>query len=141
MAYRSKAGCTADSVPKINQDQYVIHPRFLNESDKYFFGVLDGHGMNGHLVSGFLKENLPKIIENYYSQFPKDIPKVFAKSFFEVNQGLLQTGIDCSLSGSTAVTILILGNKLYCGNVGDSRAILAKKKKWEMKKRADIYRS
>jgi serine/threonine protein phosphatase PrpC len=26
------------------------------------FGVCDGHGVNGHLVSDFVKKNLPRII-------------------------------------------------------------------------------
>jgi serine/threonine protein phosphatase PrpC len=29
-------------------------------------------------------------------------------------------------SGSTCVTVLIVGNKVFCANVGDSRAVLAR---------------
>ena len=41
--------------------------------------------------------------------------------------GLRSTGIDCSNSGSTCVTVLWKGNSLVCGNVGDSRAVLGKR--------------
>jgi len=34
--------------------------------------------------------------------------------------------IDISLSGSTCVSVLTLGQKLFCANVGNSRAILVK---------------
>ena len=28
------------------------------------FGVMDGHGINGHLVSDFVKKNLPQILSS-----------------------------------------------------------------------------
>lgn len=31
--------------------------------DRYLFGVCDGHGVNGHFVSDFIKEILPENIE------------------------------------------------------------------------------
>lgn len=37
---------------------------------------------------------------------------------------LMQTNIDSSLSGSTVVVVVIIDNKLWCGNVGDSRAVI-----------------
>ena len=36
------------------------------------------------------------------------------------------SGIDLYFSGSTCVSILIVGNKVFCANVGDSRAVLAR---------------
>jgi serine/threonine protein phosphatase PrpC len=36
------------------------------------------------------------------------------------------SGIDLYFSGSTCVTVLIVGNKIFCANVGDSRAVLAR---------------
>ena len=32
------------------------------------FGVCDGHGINGHLVSDFVKKNLPKILGAMFVQ-------------------------------------------------------------------------
>lgn len=127
MAYRSKAGCSVGKTPKINQDSYFVCPRFTNVANKYFFGVADGHGLNGHIVSGYIKENLPKFLEKYYNQFPNDIHKAFELAFSDTNRGILNSDTDCTLSGSTTVSVLLLGTKLYCGNVGDSRAILARK--------------
>ena len=44
---------------KINQDSFIAHTNFGKKKDRYYFGVCDGHGMNGHFVSGFVKETLP----------------------------------------------------------------------------------
>ena len=40
---------------------------------------------------------------------------------------------DVSVSGTTAVTVLIIEKTLYCANIGDSRAIIGSKNnnKWE----------
>jgi serine/threonine protein phosphatase PrpC len=32
------------------------------------FGVCDGHGINGHHVSNFVKKNLPKILSGMFFQ-------------------------------------------------------------------------
>ena len=51
------------------------------------------------------------------------------KSFHKVTDGLYKSsGINLRFSGSTCVSILIVGNKVFCANVGDSRATLARKK-------------
>ena len=39
---------------------------------------------------------------------------------------MLKTEINCSLSGSTLVSVLIIEEILWCANLGDSRAILIK---------------
>lgn len=44
---------------KVNQDSYVTSPNLNNQSWLHYFGVCDGHGENGHLVSQYAKKNLP----------------------------------------------------------------------------------
>lgn len=34
--------------------------------NRYLFGVCDGHGVNGHYVSEFIKEILPENIEYFF---------------------------------------------------------------------------
>ena len=41
------------------------------------------------------------------------------------NNLLIDGGIDDSLSGTTGITVIVKGDVLYIGNVGDSRAIIA----------------
>lgn len=44
--------------------------------------------------------------------------------FQKTNQELLDSDINTELSGSTVVAVFIHGSKVFCFNVGDSRAIL-----------------
>lgn len=53
------------------------------------------------------------------------IKKIIIKSFLITDSDYLSTSTNPS-HGSTASTILILGSRLYCANVGDSRTILCR---------------
>ena len=44
----------------------------------------------------------------------------------QTNMDILTSDYDTHLSGSTLVSLLIKNNKITCGNVGDSRAIIVK---------------
>jgi len=56
-----------------------------------------------------------------------EVKDALASSFGHVTQQLYTaSGIDIYFSGSTCVSVLIVGNKVFCANVGDSRAVLAR---------------
>lgn len=57
----SKAGTDINGIPKINQDSYFFYDDFNNIKNLWLFGVFDGHGLNGHLVSKFIKGKIPGI--------------------------------------------------------------------------------
>ena len=49
------------------------------------------------------------------------------RAFQITNTDLLSSKIDCALSGSTTVSVFIGPNgKIWCANVGDSRAIICR---------------
>ena len=52
----------------------------------------------------------------------------FNNAFLNCNDELFNSSIDIKFSGSTCVTVMTLGQKLFCSNVGDSRGIVVKKK-------------
>ena len=52
----------------------------------------------------------------------------FNNAFLNCNEELFSGIMDIRFSGSTCVTVLTLGQKLFCSNVGDSRGIIVKKK-------------
>ena len=50
-------------------------------------------------------------------------------SFLKVSDSLYNnSNINLRFSGSTCVSVLIVANKVFCANVGDSRATLARRK-------------
>ena len=89
-----------------------------------FFGLYDGHG--GSKACDFLRDNLHKFIIND-KYFPSNPQKAIANGFIYAEKLFFKkyTGIDSS--GSCAIVILIIENRVYIVNVGDSRAILSAK--------------
>jgi len=67
----------------------------------------------GAMPGGLLSDNL------------KTRNEVIKGAFLKTNEEIRNRSFNISFSGSTAVTVLLMGNKLVCANVGDSRAILA----------------
>lgn len=49
---------------------------------------------------------------------------VYTNAFVKTNTMLHRSNVDDSLSGTTGITVLIKGDHLYVGNVGDSRAVV-----------------
>lgn len=107
---------------KENQDALISH--YDESSGAQMYGVLDGHGPVGQIVSGYFKEFFPDFFFKHH-EFPHNIPQALRDSIATVEQNMLKTNPDLnSLSGSTAVICVIYENVLYTANVGDSRAVV-----------------
>lgn len=61
-SYRTKKGSIPSNPNKVNQDSFIIAPNLGDKTYQHFFGICDGHGPLGHLVSGFVKSTLPSIV-------------------------------------------------------------------------------
>ena len=105
------------------EDFYTIIPNFQNDINKSFFGIFDGH--SGSDAAIYLKNNLPKIFQNYLIQTNNDINKSLISSFSKIDNEILSKFNE---SGSTCTIIYIYkeNNKkiFYCANVGDSKCFL-----------------
>ena len=62
-SFATKAGISPTNPHKKNQDAFLTNPHILSLRFFHFFSVCDGHGHNGHDVSGLLKHRLPFNIE------------------------------------------------------------------------------
>lgn len=92
------------------------------DADAAFFGVYDGHG--GAKVAKFAAINLHRYILNRPEYKANDIQDAVRQGFLDCDRAMkMAEELKDEMAGCTAVTALIKGNKLWCGNAGDSRCI------------------
>ena len=70
----------------VNQDVVFINPNFLLIKNLYFFGICDGHGIQGHYISNFIKDILPAYlnyieIDNYISKKNKSLDSMLSSLY------------------------------------------------------------
>ena len=139
-AAKSRAGRAPDNMPKTNQDSYLCMKDAAKIKDFWMFGVFDGHGANGHFASDHVKKTLPinlaqmdyednanpmlKNITGFLSDSTTLRHGVLKEAFKKTNEHIGNRSFDANFSGTTAVTVYLMGNRLVCANVGDSRAVL-----------------
>ena len=101
------------------EDIGVTLPNLTNDYKTSLFGIFDGHG--GNDVVKYIKDRIPEIIKkNLNDLYP--IEQCFINSFNKIDEEL--KFYDSEYTGSTATLVLIQDNKIYCANVGDSRAYI-----------------
>ena len=121
---------------KTNQDSFVFKTNINHIKNFNIFGVLDGHGPEGHYVSQFASKYIPFQIMNHreiknlkdpeeiYQKLKKNEYEIIDKIFLETDNQLLKVNFDASDSGCTCVLVINIGKHIICANTGDSRAIL-----------------
>jgi serine/threonine protein phosphatase PrpC len=140
---------------KINQDSFFVRKVFNEIENFYIFGVFDGHGkkndnkgLNGHYISSNVKQSFlrkftnPRLYVNnpmdikkiketeIYNKLVEDNYKIIFNSFKEAEQELIHNvKYDVNFSGTTAIFVILIHNKVICANCGDSRAFLARDKR------------
>jgi serine/threonine protein phosphatase PrpC len=113
-------------------------------SPQSFFGVYDGHGgdkaslyLSQHLhvnIAGALVASVPAIMKARYEEdeasgaYPRMdeiVTKILKETFLRTDADFIGKSPSAQ-HGSTATTALVLGDRLYCANVGDSRTLLCR---------------
>eukprot|EP00475_Leptophrys_vorax_P038570 TRINITY_DN6826_c0_g3_i1.p1 TRINITY_DN6826_c0_g3~~TRINITY_DN6826_c0_g3_i1.p1 ORF type:complete len:437 (+),score=142.77 TRINITY_DN6826_c0_g3_i1:1584-2894(+) len=111
---------------KVNQDSLLIATELNNEDGVDLYGVFDGHGEFGHLVSRFVAEKLPIYVESELAN--ANAPDAsLGKAVWKLCEALKRSTIRTTYSGTTATFALRDRDMLYVGNLGDSRAVLGSK--------------
>jgi serine/threonine protein phosphatase PrpC len=137
----SKAGKDDNKNIKTNQDSYFILEK-INGLNFNIYGIFDGHGSSGHLISKFISNYLlnyykyneeiksKKTLESLYLLLKKKNYSFIKNSIKKSEETLFESDeIDSTFSGTTCILIFILGNKIISINIGDSRAIMIKENK------------
>ena len=137
----SKAGADINGNEKTNQDTPLAYISVDNIEGFNIFGVLDGHGNNGHFVSQFCRDYFMNKMKSYTESIISITQQITAEDIyinlkednFSYIKGLFlnadnelrnQSNFDCNLSGTTCNLIFQFNNHLVGFNVGDSRSIL-----------------
>lgn len=121
-------GYYPDTPYKANQDDYtVMFPDRFNDPTMALFGVFDGHGHVGEKCARYMSGCLPDELLDGVERMKSDdqIIKILSSTFLSINRKLhLAHDVDDTLSGTTAVTAMIMDKVIWVANVGDSRCIL-----------------
>ncbi|XP_044498045.1 probable protein phosphatase 2C 35 [Mangifera indica] len=125
-SFLTQRGHYPDSPDKENQDSFCIKTQVQGNPNVHFFGVFDGHGQFGTQCSNFVQQKLIEVLENE-PLLLDDPVRAYNAAFQTVNNELHMSEIDDTMSGTTAITVLLIGDKIYVANVGDSRAVIAVK--------------
>lgn len=125
-SYSTRQGVIPGNPGKVNQDAYICVDKLMEETAISLFAVCDGHGIYGHEVSAYLKANIPKLLSQDPA-FMEHPGRSLAHAIVKLNQAVLLGAMDATMSGSTCITTLIIHDRLWCANVGDSRAVLGRK--------------
>ena len=132
----TQAGIDKNFCRKINQDNYIISTNINNIKNFNIFGVLDGHGLYGHLISIFVgKYILNSFINNnelkpyfeteeLYLKLKENNFKIINDIFINAEKELYFNDFDSNFSGTTCIIVIEVGEHIICANSGDSRAIL-----------------
>ena len=108
------------------EDIGIMIPDLTSDYKVSLFGIFDGHG--GSDVVKFVKDRLPQLIKKYLMDLCP-VETAFKNAFEKVDQEL--KFFDSEYIGTTATIVLFKDNKIYCANVGDSKAYIIKDKTYE----------
>lgn len=105
-----------------NQDTFLVVPVAW---DAMVAAVLDGHGMNGHLVSARVRSLLEHQAESLCSQAPSTLEAAITKMFVSIQETLDREGL-ATMCGSTCTLALLDGTRhtVTVAHVGDSKLLV-----------------
>eukprot|EP00105_Crassostrea_gigas_P006910 XP_011420984.1 PREDICTED: probable protein phosphatase 2C T23F11.1 [Crassostrea gigas] len=118
-----KVGSSCMQGWRITMEDAHIHLLSLpNDKDTCFFGVFDGHG--GSKVAQYAGEHLYKKVITRPEYSEGRIADALKYGFLDLDEEMLKDNdMKDELAGTTANVVLLKGNRIFCGNVGDSRCV------------------
>lgn len=124
VAVLCQKGQKALSDPTPNQDNYFV----LQIRGVGIYGVCDGHGPFGHLVSFRLVQTLPYLLSNSV-HFSRDWALALKEAFLAAQQDLLSFcgahGVNLEASGAAGSVLVCEGPCIHVAHIGDAGAMVA----------------
>lgn len=109
-------------------DALITLPFFDTPTNTGLYALFDGHGNHGSDAVSFMKTRLPELIERPVT----DPASSLMSALKQCDDELRRSSSQILLSGCSAVVLIIQPNRLYCANIGRSRALLAKELKVDL---------
>ncbi|CAN8317747.1 unnamed protein product [Cochlearia groenlandica] len=113
------------------EDTHFLMPHMCNEENIHLFAIFDGH--RGAAAAEFSAQYLPELIQSLSSTSPEDaLSQAFVRTDLAFRHELDTHRQSIKVSqkdwhpGCTAIASLLVDNKLFVANVGDSREILCR---------------
>ncbi|XP_045480306.1 probable protein phosphatase 2C T23F11.1 [Harmonia axyridis] len=118
-----KVGSSCMQGWRVNMEDFHTHILSMpDDPNTAFFGVFDGHG--GGKIAEYVGKHLHKYITNQKEYNEGNIAEAMKKGFLEIDDAMaLEESLKRERSGTTAITVLVKNDQIYCANVGDSRAV------------------
>ena len=135
----TKAGRNQNGKTKTDQDTPLVHLNVGDIPGFNLFGVLDGHGPDGHHVSRFCRDYFIKMMIGYadyckqkglktaeaiYEELKKTKFAYIYDTFQKADTEISKQKFDFHFSGTTCNIAIQLNKYLISASVGDSRSIL-----------------
>ena len=135
----TKAGRNQNGETKVDQDTPLVHLNVGGIPGFNLFGVLDGHGPEGHFVSQFCrdyfinkmnyyaelcKQNGLKTPEEIFNELKKTKYAYIIQVFTQADTEIALQSFDYWFSGTTCNITFQFNRNLINASVGDSRSIL-----------------
>jgi serine/threonine protein phosphatase PrpC len=115
-----QGGCTY----KPNQDRMAVVP-FL-EPDGCLIAVADGHGPNGEKVAEIAEKMIETLVKEKKAELLENPVAFLENAFIQIHEEIIKE-FHVVMCGTTFSVILVLDNKLWIANVGDSTGMLCAK--------------
>jgi protein phosphatase 2C family protein 2/3 len=104
------------------EDAHTMLLSVEDDASCQFFAVFDGHG--GPRIAEYASKHLHRRLYNSHQFKSTSIEEALRHCYLDLDHEMMTSDeLTNELSGTTAVSVLIKNNKLYCANVGDSRAV------------------
>ena len=124
--FKSRVGSIKGKPKLKNQDSVIIQANLMKIRGQYLFGVCDGHGQNGHLISEHIKDNFSNLLQLHLPPEPNSdsAKNALIQATLKMEDSLKSTKIDRTFSGSTMITVLITGSTVLTASLGDCKAVV-----------------
>jgi serine/threonine protein phosphatase PrpC len=136
----TKEGRNQNGISKIDQDTPLVHLNVGGIPGFNMFGVLDGHGPQGHFVSQYCRDYFIRVMDRYaelckkshlttadaiYKELKRTNYAYIIDAFHKADVHMEnEKKFDYSFSGTTCNIVFQFTKYLVCASVGDSRGIL-----------------